>query len=96
MSFDDRGLSLRWNFVWVPIHRRGAIPANGWVTMTGQRLAHDMQLGYRVSSRYSLFLNARNIFNRPQRNYWGPMRSDLVIGHSDYGAIWTAGVRGQF
>jgi iron complex outermembrane recepter protein len=96
MSFDDRGLSLRWNFVWVPIHRRGAIPANGWVTMTGQRLAHDMQLGYRVSSRYSLFLNARNIFNRSQRNYWGPMRSDLVIGHSDYGAIWTAGVRGQF
>ncbi len=96
VSFDHRGLSFRWNFVWVPIHRRGAIPANGWVTMTGERLSHDMQLGYRFSPRVSVFVNARNIFNRPQRNYWGPTRSDLVIGHSDYGAIWTVGLRGQF
>lgn len=96
MSFDHRGFSFRWNFVWVPTHRRGAIPANGWVTMTGERLSHDMQLGYRFSSRVSLFVNARNIFNRPQRNYWGPQRDDLVIGHSDYGAIWTVGLRGQF
>jgi iron complex outermembrane recepter protein len=96
LSFDNRGFSFRWNFVWVPIHRRGAIAANGWVTMTGERLSHDMQCGYRISSRVSVFLNARNIFNRPQRNYWGPSRSDLVIGHSDYGAIWTVGMRGQF
>ena len=96
LSFDHRGISFRWNFMWVPIHRRGAIPANGWVTMTGERLTHDMQFAYRVSSRVSVFVNARNIFNRPQRNYWGPARSDLVIGHSDYGAIWTVGMRGQF
>jgi len=84
----------------VPIHRRGAIStsstANGWVSMTGERLSHDMQFAYRFSSRASVFVNARNIFNRPQRNYWGPSRSDLVIGHSDYGAIWTVGMRGQF
>jgi TonB-dependent receptor len=30
LSFDNRGLSLRWNFVWVPIHRRSAIGTNGW------------------------------------------------------------------
>lgn len=96
VSFDHRGLSLRWNFVWVPIHRRGAIAANGWTTMTGERLQHDMQAAYRFSSRYTVFVNARNIFNAPQRNYFGPVRSDLVIGHSDYGAIWTVGVRGAF
>jgi len=55
-----------------------------------------MQFAYRFSSRVSVFVNARNIFNRAQRNYWGPTRSDLVIGHSDYGAIWTVGMRGQF
>ncbi|HUR59055.1 MAG TPA: TonB-dependent receptor [Opitutaceae bacterium] len=96
LSFDHRNLSFRWNFLWVPIHRRGAIPANGWVTMTGERLTHDMQAGYRFSSRVSLFLNARNIFNQPQSNYWGPTRSDLMINRSDYGAIWTVGMRGQF
>jgi TonB-dependent receptor len=100
LSFDHRGFSFRWNFVWVPIHRRGTIStsstANGWVSMTGERLSHDMQTAYRISSRVSVFVNARNIFNRAQRNYWGPSRSDLVIGHSDYGAIWTVGVRGQF
>ena len=96
VSFDHRGLSVRWNVVWVPIHRRNAIPANGWVNMTGERLAHDMQLGYRVSSRLTLFVNARNIFNRPQRAYFGPVRSDIIASHNDYGAIWTLGVRGQF
>jgi hypothetical protein len=82
--------------VWVPIHRRGAISANGWVNMTGERLNHDVQLGYRVSSMITLVVNGRNIFNRQQRSYFGPGRSDIVIRHSDYGAIWTMGVRGAF
>ncbi len=96
VSFDYRGFSARWNVVWVPIHRRGAIPANGWVNMTGERLNHDMQLGYRVSSLITVFVNARNIFNRQQRSYFGPGRSDIVISHNDYGAIWTVGIRGAF
>lgn len=96
LSFDHKGIAFRWNFMWVPIHRRGAIAANGWRDMVGERLTHDMQFGYRFSSRVSVFVNARNIFNRPQRNYWGPMRSDLVTSHNDYGTIWTVGMRGQF
>jgi TonB-dependent receptor len=96
LSFDYRSLSARWNVVWVPIHRRGAIPANGWVNMTGPRLAHDMQLGYRVSSLVTVFVNARNIFNQVQRSYFGPGRTDIIVSHNDYGAIWTVGVRGTF
>ncbi len=96
VSFDYKGISARWNVVWVPIHRRGAIPANGWVNMTGERLNHDMQLGYRLLSGLTLFVNARNIFNRQQRSYFGPGRSDIIISHNDYGAIWTMGVRGSF
>ena len=97
VSFDHpRGFSFRWNFVWVPIHRRSAIPANGWVTMTGERLAHDMNLSHRFSSRFTVFANVRNIFNRSQRSYWGPGRSDLLTSHNDYGAFWNVGLRGQF
>ncbi|HEY1107914.1 MAG TPA: TonB-dependent receptor [Opitutaceae bacterium] len=96
VSFDHRGLSFRWNVIWNPIHRRGAVPANGWANMMGERLTHDMQLGYRVSPRITVFLNARNIFNREQRTYIGPNRSDYFQSNNDYGAIWTAGVRGSF
>ncbi|MBI5768529.1 MAG: TonB-dependent receptor [Verrucomicrobia bacterium] len=96
VSFDHRGFSFRWNVVWVPIHRRGAIPANGWVNMTGERLSHDMQMSCRISPRLTLFANARNIFNQVQRVYYGPGRSDFIQGNNDYGAIWTAGLRGQF
>ncbi|MDO8540618.1 MAG: TonB-dependent receptor [Opitutaceae bacterium] len=101
ISFDHpRGFTFRWNFVWVPIYRPGAVStsttARGWVAMNGERSAHDMQLGYRFSPRATFFVNARNIFNRPQRTYWGPNRTDILIRHSDYGAFWTVGVRGQF
>ncbi len=74
ISFDHpRGFTFRWNFVWVPIFRGGALStsstARGSATMTGERSAHDMQVSYRVSPRVTLFANARNIFNRPQRTY---------------------------
>jgi iron complex outermembrane receptor protein len=96
ISFDHRGLSFRWNVVWVPIFRRGAIPANGWVSMEGERLMHDMQFAYRFSSRLTVFASGRNVFNANQRNYWGPGRSDITAAHRDNGAIWTVGLRGMF
>lgn len=96
VSFDYRGWSFRWNTVWVPIFRRGTVPANGWVSMEGERLTHDLQFGYRFSSRMSLFVNARNVFNQQQRTYWGPNRTDILNRHSDYGGIWTVGLRGMF
>jgi iron complex outermembrane receptor protein len=95
-SFDYRGFSLRWNTIWVPTFRRGSIPANGWVTMEGERLTHDIQLAYRLNSTITVFATGRNIVNRPQRNYWGPVRGDIVNRYSDYGSIWTVGVRGMF
>jgi TonB-dependent receptor len=101
LSFDHpRGFTFRWNAVWVPIYRPSTVStsttARGWVTMNGERLQHDMQVSYRLSATTTLFANARNIFNRAQRTYWGPNRSDILIRHSDYGAFWTVGVRGQF
>jgi TonB-dependent receptor len=97
LSFDHRrGLSFRWNFVWNPIHRRVAIPANGWVAMMGERLGHDMNLAWRFSSKLTVFVNARNIFNQLERTYLGPNRSDLLTGSLDYGSFWNVGIRGQF
>lgn len=96
LSFDYRGISLRWNTAWVPTFRRGSIPANGWVTMEGERITHDLQASYRLTRVVTLFATGRNIFNRPQRNFWGPVRGDIVNRYSDYGSIWTVGVRGVF
>jgi iron complex outermembrane receptor protein len=97
ISFDHRrGLSFRWNFVWNPIYRRVAIPANGWVAMIGERLGHDVSLSWRYSSKLTFFLSGRNIFNQLERTYLGPNRSDLKTGHLDYGTFWNVGVRGQF
>jgi TonB-dependent receptor len=96
ISFDHRGLSLRWNVVWVPIFRTGAIPANGWVVMEGERLMHDVQFSYRFSSRLTAFINGRNVFNHKQRGYYGPGRTDFVSRHGDNGTIWTVGLRGVY
>lgn len=97
LSFEHRrGFSFRWNFVWNPIHRRAAIPANGWVSMNGERLGHDMTVAYRFSSKLTVFASARNIFNQLEKTYLGPVRSDLLTGSLDYGTFWNVGVRGQF
>ncbi len=96
VSFDHQGLSLRWNFVWVPMFRRGAMPANAWAIYEGERLTHDAQFAYRISRYLTVFASGRNIFNRPQRNYYGSGERTFLNRHSDYGAIWTVGVRGMF
>jgi TonB-dependent receptor len=96
VSFDYHGLSLRWNVVWVPTFRRGAIPANGWVVMDSDRLTHDAHVTYNIWRNATVFLSARNIFNRPQRNYFGPNRDDILNSHNLYGAVLTIGVNGRF
>jgi iron complex outermembrane recepter protein len=96
VSFDHRGLSLRWNVVWVPMFRRLATPANGWGVFDGERLTHDAQLAYRISPRLTVFMSGRNVFNKPVRNFYGLARTDILNRYSDYGAIWTVGMRGQF
>ena len=81
----------------VPSRKRtAAVPANGWISMNGVQLMHDMQFGYRFSPRLTLFVNGRNVFNYQRRNYWGPVRGDILYRNYNYGAIWTVGVRGGF
>lgn len=96
VSFDHRGLSLRWNVVWVPKFRRQATPANGWGVFDGERLTHDVQLAYRVSRLITVFGSGRNVFNAQQKQYYGSGAATILNRYSDYGAVWTVGVRGQF
>ncbi|MES2694516.1 MAG: TonB-dependent receptor [Verrucomicrobiota bacterium] len=96
VSFDHRGLSLRWNFVWVSKFRRAATPASGWSVFDGERLTHDMQAAYRFSRYTTVFASVRNVFNKPQVNYYGSGTATIMNRYSDYGAIWTVGVRGLF
>jgi outer membrane receptor protein involved in Fe transport len=95
-SFDYRGFSFRWNVVWVPKFRRAATPASGWAIFDGERLTHDAQIAYRISRYTTLYASARNIFNRPQVNYYGSGHATVMNRYSDYGSIWTVGIRGQF
>jgi iron complex outermembrane recepter protein len=97
LSFDHRGLSLRWNVIWVPKYRpNNPTPANGWGTFTGERLTHDVQLAYRVSRLITVFGSGRNVFNAQQKQYYGSGGATILNRYSDYGAVWTVGVRGQF
>lgn len=95
-SFDHQGFSLRWNVIFVPKFRPLATPANGWGVFTGERLTHDVQASYRVSRLFTVFASGRNIFNRPQINYYGSGGATIMNRYSDYGAIWVVGVRGAF
>lgn len=96
VSFDHRGFSFRWNVIWVPKFRPLATPANGWGVFTGERLTNDAQVSYRVSRYVAVYASARNIFNKPQVNYYGSGGATIMNRYSDYGAIWTVGIRGQF
>jgi outer membrane receptor protein involved in Fe transport len=97
LSFDRRGLSLRWNAAWAPTYRRAAVNATtGFAGGLGTRLTHDAQLSYRFSKLGSFYLNGRNVFNKKQETYYigGPRL--IMTSFNDYGTVWTAGVRGQF
>ncbi len=97
VSFDHRGLSLRWNVNWRPRYRQGAVNAAGVAGALGARLQHDAQLNYRFSKAASFFLTGRNVFNQRTKNYT-VVSGDrfLLTNYFDNGTVWTAGVRGQF
>jgi outer membrane receptor protein involved in Fe transport len=97
VSFDHRGLSLRWNVTWAPTYRRNAVtPATGYGLSWAEHVSHDAQLAYRVSRRVSLFVNGRNVFNRQRRSLFTSGEDTILQNFADNGTVWTFGVRGQF
>jgi TonB-dependent receptor len=97
VSFDRRGLSFRWNVVYVPAYRNGAVPANGWKTYIPDRVGHDVQFSYRLRKYGTVFASGRNVFNRSQASFVQSEGSNrMITDHRNYGALWTLGMRGEF
>lgn len=59
------------------------------------RVMFDLDLGYRFSKRFNLFVQGRNITNEPDYiyNYNNPA---YIYRLEHYGTIWTFGVSGRF
>jgi outer membrane receptor protein involved in Fe transport len=95
-SFDRRGISLRWNAVWVPRFRTGAVGADGWAQSRGERLQHDLQFGYRFSRYATFYINGRNVFNQIIKDSLSYQGRHISSNFNDYGVVWTFGVRGTF
>lgn len=59
----------------------------------------DLTAGYRLTTRTSLFLSGRNIFNDPTLLYEGDPSRNIpaaLYRYGNFGVAWTAGVRGSF
>lgn len=98
VSFDRRGLSFRWNVVYVPANRSHAPRADGWKFSNPDRLGHDVQFAYRLPKYATVFASGRNVFNRSQAGFGrgGDGGAKILTDHRNYGALWTIGVRGEF
>jgi outer membrane receptor protein involved in Fe transport len=97
VSLRFRDLFVSWRVNWVPQYRSSALNAAQWVDIRGERLNHDLEVNYRVHPNVTLFVTGRNIFNQSARTYFGPdQNSDVLRRATDYGTIWTAGLRGRF
>jgi TonB-dependent receptor len=63
-----------------------------------ERTMYDLNMSYRLSSKFSLFLQGRNILNEQLKVYEPAIGATpaLLWRVEDYGALWTAGIRGTF
>ena len=96
LKWNDRGKQMRDNGT-----VRGTFNADGtvWNRFYDRRLSTDLNIEFRVSSYWRLFLNGRNIFNEPT--------DQLRIGENTpeyaelerrekFGTLWTAGIKGTY
>ena len=107
LSFSNRRFSARLNLNWVGKILNN--PARTYNVNTGvwtsaapfvevyqrDRLAADLNLEYNLTSRLTLFVDGRNIFNEPsQYTYRGVEENFERILKT--GAIWMVGIKGRF
>ncbi len=107
LSFSNRRWSARLNLNWVGKRlsnpaRTYSVTTNTWTSASPfvevwdkDRLAVDLNLEYNLTSRLTLFVDGRNIFNEPSTySYRG--NEDNWERILKTGGIWMAGVKGRF
>jgi len=103
VSFSYRNLFVRWNVNYTPAFRATLYPANGWASSAflfspynGERIVNDLQIDYRLPRGISLFVTGRNIFNENATAFYNSGGRTLQHRPANYGALWTAGIKGTF
>ena len=91
LSYRHRRLSLGVSGKWTD-----ATPfsATGNITYRKGRTMLDMNGGYQLTSRTSVFFQARNIFNIPEYRY--QIDPSIITQYVTFGTILTFGVKGTF
>lgn len=75
-------------------NRQTSVSSTGWNNYDGKRLMCDVMLNYSLSSRLTLFMNGKNIFDEPLWSYVG--RKEAWSRYARFGAFWEFGVKGSF
>jgi iron complex outermembrane recepter protein len=107
LSFSHRRFSGRVNLNWVgkllqnPARSYNSTtnvwtPGAPWIQIYQRdRLVTDLNLEYRLTDRFTLFLDGRNVLNEPSvYTYYGREENFERILHT--GGIWMLGVKGRF
>ena len=59
-----------------------------------ERLMFDFSGGYKINRTYELTLSCRNVFNQALESYFNV--PGTIAYKDNFGAVWTAGIRGRF
>ncbi|MDO8540867.1 MAG: TonB-dependent receptor [Opitutaceae bacterium] len=96
--------SVAWNYWRVNLRLSGIWQDDAqWTSTVGRFQRHnvkfDLNGGFRLSPRTSLFVQGRNILNEPRTQYDPNPGTDLppvLQGMFNYGVSWVFGVKGNF
>jgi iron complex outermembrane receptor protein len=96
--------SLAWNYWRVNLRLSGIWQDDAqWTTTVNRFQRHnfkmDLNAGFKISNRISVFAQGRNIFNEPRTQYDllnGTSGPPILQGMFNYGVSWVFGVKGTF
>ena len=96
--------SIAWNYWRVNLRLSGIWQDDAqWTTTVGRfqrsNVKFDLNAGFRINSRMSLFAQGRNILNEPRTQYDPNPGTDLppvLQGMFNYGVSWVFGIKGNF
>ena len=92
LRFSNHRFNSQLRFTWT------AARATSITTVRSQwereRLMFDFSGGYKINRTYELTFSCRNVFNQALESYFN---APGTIAYKDnFGAVWTAGIRGRF
>ena len=92
LRFGNHRFNAQMRFTWTAARLTSITAAR--TQWDRERLMFDFSGGYKINRTYELTLSCRNVFNQALETYFNVPGT---IGFKDnFGAVWTASVRGRF